>query len=277
MTGFETIPASYVTREKRTFLRIAQSNSRAAMQGSDEYIEGLRPGQFFTNTGVALSDTIEAIMLKFYVSIQVRENAMVMAKNVATLSMEEFDRIAPSLIKTEGGYWLDKSGHKYEEQANFVVLLPQYPELGAMILPLKSSELSMARYWIQLAMKVQNPNVQNEIAPMWSSLWRIKTKLETKQDKKSGRKFTYYVIDTITRVGWIKKEIVAEVQDIFNEVQSTPVQYTPLPLGNDTPAIEQVQPVASLPDTSIGKAVQTVMNTIPSTPVTDGFDDDIPF
>lgn len=271
MTGFETIPAAYLAREKRTFLRIAQSNSRAAMRGSDEYIEGLLPGQFFSNNGVVLGDSVELIMLKFYASIQVRESAMMMAKNVATISVEEFEKLMPLLTKTSGGFWLDKDGRKYEEQANFVVLAPKFPELGAMILPMKSSELGMARLWLQLAMRVQNPNTQGDVAPMWSSLWNLKTKLETKQDKKTGGKFTFYVIDSINRVGWIPKNISLEVQEIFNEVQATPVLYTPMNQTNLLPAGEQVQPV------TIGKPIESIDSLVAQPIKTVEFEDDIPF
>lgn len=182
------------------WLRIAAKNTDAANEDSKDYIDGLKPGYFFnTLTKQVYGKTLKLIVLRYFKTFA-EHTAGKNSEFVRAVPRSEVDKL-PQAAR-QGGQFVLPSGNVIKEQANYLVVLPDYPEAGILRFGLGVGSYKHVKNW----------NAQMQMTGViWAGIWEVTTALTT---AKSGE--TYYSIggDTtnVKLTGYVQPEIVDSVK-----------------------------------------------------------------
>ena len=206
------------------YLRIGQTSGDFMKRGSSKYIEGLRGGDFFGPLSrEVFGDTMRLVVVKYYRNFSVYESKESNAKYLGTITPAQFDRDVRPIGVREKSYTLDKEGHRYVENRNFVVVDYNHPERGPMLASFSSTGTKPANAWYTLLTNVKALKADGswEDAPYWSSVWEVKTAYN--DDPRGG----YYQLATTTRLGWVKAGKMADgyrkVYDELNKIDASKI------------------------------------------------------
>ena len=212
-TGFENISNDCISIP---FLRLAQSNTPQATNGSKDYLEGLVPGKYFNPTTGKIYTEAEFIILGFFRNFTVWHGEPPDAKFVKSISPEDF--IANYQAKThlnDKGKIVDDDGNRYVDTRNFLVISASAPEDGIMLYGMASTAIPASKKWLAKASAVRVKDAEGNIAqaPMWSRVWQLKTSFH---DEPKGK---YWQVSDIQDKGWIPADIAPAVKMAFEEAQ----------------------------------------------------------
>lgn len=204
-SGFSDFGAEDVTMP---WLRIAAKNTDAANEDSKDYIPGLKPGFFFnTLTKRVYGKTIKVIVLRYFKTFA-EHTAGKNSEFVRAVPRSEVDKLPQSA--RQGGQFVLPSGNVIKEQANYLVVLPDFPEDGIIRFSLGVGSYKHVKNW----------NAQMQMTPaIWTGIWELTTALTT---AKSGE--TYYSIGgeqtNVSKVGFVPAEIVDSVKAAFEQAKN---------------------------------------------------------
>lgn len=197
-SGFDDFGAEDV---QMGWLRIAAKNTDAANEDSKDYIKGLKPGFFFnTLSKKVYGKTLKLIVLRYFKSYSEHTPGQ-NGEFVRPVSKAEVDAIPPT--SQQNGHYILPSGNIIKEQANYLVLLPEYPEEGIVRFPLSTGSYKHVKNWNGQILKTPD---------IWTGIWEVSTSLMT---SKQGQ--TYYSIGSetttnVSRAGYVPLEIVDSVK-----------------------------------------------------------------
>lgn len=210
------------------FLRLAQSTHDETKEGHEKYIQGLRPGMFFSpTTGRVYGKEIVAVIVKFYRSFMVYdgEDAMTSKFKGIITPVQFKTEVEPRAIR-KGSYYLDDQGYRYVDARNFILYLPEFIEDGQMLYTMSSTGIPPSKQWITAAeskrVKRKKADGSTEVvqAPIWSVEWRLTAGLV------QGEKQAYYKVTKVRentengRGGWIMKDLAETFRKAFEHLSS---------------------------------------------------------
>lgn len=212
--GFESITQDDLSFP---FLKIAQPTSSQVMEDDDSYIEGLKPGHFFnTVTNARYGKELDVVIIGYYQAILMWGDELGDYKG--QISPLDFKALKPTLSYEENDdgkmEWTDGDGTKYVDTRTYFVILPDYPEDGLMMFSLSSTGITHSKKWITKTRMVQLPakaGVMPKTAPIFTSVWRIGTKLN-KKDSFRWFQIGEKKVSCIERIGWVPGELVPVIK-----------------------------------------------------------------
>jgi len=231
--GFEGVDKDCVSIP---FLKVAQPGTDEAKKGSQKYIPGLEQGMFFCPaTRNVYGEEIKLIVVKFYRQYVIYDSKDSDANFVGTMSPEEFDRnIAPNATR-ERSYHLDRQGYRYVDTRNFIVMVAGRINDGPMLLSLTSTGITPSKKWLAMAQNVRDKNAR--VAPLWASVWDVKTAYF---DNPQGG---YYQLSTVERLGWVHESARAIVKQTFDDAHT--MDSSTIVATEERNVTEEANPLAS--------------------------------
>jgi hypothetical protein len=198
-TDFEQSDLSY------GWLRIAQSQTEAAVKGSDVYIPGLEPGMYFnTMTKRVYGNDVKVIVLKYFRSWTEQTDDSP-GKFVRVVEREEFDELKPTL-EQDGSKWRGlPNGNVITETMNYMVALPDDPEAGFLRFGLSAGGFKAGKKW--------NTLISMKRTPSYTQVWKLVAKFN------KGEKGNYYTIGADGNfagefAGWIDEKSLVSVREM---------------------------------------------------------------
>lgn len=165
-TGLEGLGADDISMP---WLRIAAKNTDAAIEGSTDYIDGLKPGYFFnTLSKKVYGNSLKLIALRYFKSYA-EHTAAQDGDFVRTVPASEVAK----LTRVGTNYPL-AGGHVVKESLNYLVALPEDPEAGILRFSLGPGAYKHVKNWNALMLSAK--------APMWAVVWEVGTALSTSAD-----------------------------------------------------------------------------------------------
>ena len=206
------------------WLRIAQSQTEAAVEGSEGYIPGLRPGMFFnTLTREVYGNDCKVIVLKFFKSYS-ENTAGSPGEFVRGIEADEYEDIIAEVGKnfpiTLG------NGNVVKELWNYWVALPDHPEAGFLRFAMSPGSFKAARLWnsCQMLKKV----------PSYCQIWELHSKFN------KGDKGNFYSIGLDGRftgdfAGFVPQEDLIAIREMadFLSANHDQVKAKAKPVGDD--------------------------------------------
>ena len=226
------------------YLRIGQTSSDYMKRGAAKFIPGLQGGDFFFPlTGEVFGTDMNVVIVKFYRSYSVYESRDSKAKFLGVITKEKYERdIEPTAVR-EKSYTLDPDGRRYVDNRNFVLVDYDHPERGAMLFSMSSTGIKPSKNWLTQAttIKVKKADGSMQDAPIWSSVWNIKTDFF---DNEAGG---YYQVAKVQRLGWVKKGPVADnykkLFDSLRDYDASKIQAQDAEPETEPAAAEDQEPV----------------------------------
>ena len=210
-TGFEGVDRDCI---QTPFLKIAQASSDETKKMNAAYIPGLEPGMFFCpSTKTIYGSDINVVIAHFDRMYVVYEGTGKESKYQGSITSMEYDRdIAPTAVR-EKSYTL-LNGLRYVDTRSFLVIPYDRPYDGAMMFSLSSTGITPSKKLITQAMNVKAmKNGEPVTAPMWSSVWNLKTEYF------SDPKGDYFQLAGINRMGWVNAKLAPKVKQLFEDMQ----------------------------------------------------------
>lgn len=128
------------------WLRIAQRTTKAILEGTENYIEGLKAGMFFNSLdGTVYGKTVKVSVIKFFRSFSEHQDEKD-KKFIRALS----DEGVKPYLNAYGGISKDvktTEGNLIKEQYNYMVLLPDHPDAGMVRLAVSPGGFMSAKAW----------------------------------------------------------------------------------------------------------------------------------
>lgn len=185
------------------FLRVAQKGSPQVDDAKPEYIEGLKPGQYFnTVSGENYGDTVKVQVHGYFHNYVIWKGEKGNGEFSGTMTPEEFREFeSKNKLDRDGGDMVqivDGEEFRYMDTRNFIVSLPEYEEDGIMIYPMSSTGIKAARKWNTLN---NGRRVNGKPAKRYATLWEMKTA----GFEKNG--FTWKQTSSIKSLGWVTPEL----------------------------------------------------------------------
>lgn len=208
------------------FLRVAQKGSPQVDEDKPEYIEGLKPGQYFnTVSGENYGDTLKVQVHGYFHSYVIWKGEKGNGEFSGTMTPEEFREFeSKNKLERDGGdmvHVVEGEEFRYSDTRNFIVSLPEHPEDGIMIYPLSSTGIKAAKKWNTLQ---NGRRVNGRPAKRYATIWEIKTA----GFEKNG--FTWKQTSSIKPLGWVNQDLYEFGKSFESFVQSIKdqgVKYTP--------------------------------------------------
>jgi len=200
-TGYENVDSESLSVP---FLRVAQANTAQINEDEPSYIDGLKLGHFYnTAAGKGYGRELRMVLLGYMRTFVVWGAEMGDFHGV--LTAEEFKKIEPTLTR-KGAMFIGPDGNRYQDTRNFFVVLPDHPEDGVILYPLKSAGITQSRKLLTRASAVRKDGKQ---VPLFASIWKVGT---VKNQNDQG---TWYEIGD-------KKSLVADWEGFVpKELQGT--------------------------------------------------------
>jgi hypothetical protein len=213
-TGFENISNECISFP---FLRLAQTNTPQATNGSKDYLDGLSPGKYFNPTTGRIYHDATFIILGFFRNFSVWKGEPPDAKFVRSITPEDFTANYESRTRpNDKGKIVDADGNRYVDTRNFLVLSAEHPEDGILLYGMASTAIPPSKKWLAKASAIRVKDADGNIAqaPMWARVWQLKPAF---QDKPNGK---YWQVTDIADKGWIDPSLAASARVAFEEAQN---------------------------------------------------------
>lgn len=203
------------------YISIAAKNTDMVIEGSDTYIEGLRPGFFFNaKTKRVYGKKIKVIILDFFTMHKEHTR-----KQAGSNQKDKFVRVVPeSEIKSFSFDQLKDynknglpNGNILEELKVAYVVLPEFKEDGIMVFTLSKGSFKHVRNWWNMIIRTN--------LPFPAHVWEIETAL---MDGGDNSYFSIGNNDTtlVKDLGAIQKDILVDVKDAYELVKGYRSAYT---------------------------------------------------
>jgi hypothetical protein len=207
------------------FLRVAQKGSPQVDDAKPEYIDGLKPGQYFnTVSSTNYGDTLMVQVHGYFHNYLIWKGEKGNGDYGGTLTPEEFREYEKTHNLTRDGgdmvEYVDGEEIRYSDTRNFIVSLPEHEEDGIMIYPLSSTGIKAARKWNTLQ---QARRINGRPAKRYATIWEI----STAGFEKNG--FTWKQTSNIKPVGWATGELVEfgrAFEDFVSAIKEQGVKYS---------------------------------------------------
>lgn len=202
------------------FLRVAQKGSPQVDDAKPEYIEGLKPGQYFnTASGKSYGDSIVVQVHGYFRNFIIWKGPKGAGKYSGSMTAEEFRKFeAENTLQRSGGDFVqiaDGEEFRYTDTRNFIVTLPEYPEEGVMIYSLSSTGIKPAKKWNT----INNTRlIGGKQTKRYATLWQLKSA----GFEKDG--YTWKQTATIEALGWASPDLQAYGQSQEDFVNAIKVQ-----------------------------------------------------
>lgn len=188
-------------------LKIAQKGSPQVDTDQPEYIEGLKPGDFFNSaTGTNFGSVIRIQPIVYFRNFVIWEGAKGQGVFQGTLSVDEFEEMEKekNLVR-DGGDSVDKGAGengmdiRYTDTRNYAVMLPDHMEQGLLVFAMSSTGIKPSKDWnSQNAIRRFNGQKVARYATIWT--------LETAGFTKDG--YAWKQVAKITPDGWADKSML---------------------------------------------------------------------
>lgn len=206
------------------FLRVAQKGSPQVDDGKPEYIDGLKPGQYFnTVSGTNYGDTLKVQVHGYFHNYTIWKGEKGNGDFGGVMTPEEFREFEKSNTLTRDGgdmvQVVDGEEIRYSDTRNFIISLPEHPDDGIMIYPLSSTGIKAARKWNTLQ---QGRRVNGRPAKRYATVWEI----STAGFEKNG--FTWKQTSNIKPLGWATAELAEygkQFEDFVDTIREQGVKY----------------------------------------------------
>jgi hypothetical protein len=217
------------------FLRVAQKGSPQVDEDKPEYIEGLKPGQYFnTVSGENYGDTLKVQVHGYFHNYIIWKGEKGNGEFSGSMTPEEFREFeSKNKLERDGGdmvHTVDGEEFRYSDTRNFIVSLPEHEEDGIMIYPLSSTGIKAAKKWNTLQ---NGRRVNGRPAKRYATIWEIKTA----GFEKNG--FTWKQTSQIKALGWVTQELYEfgkSFETFVQAIKDQGVKYAP-----DTAAAEEAE------------------------------------
>lgn len=211
VTGFEDVDASCVSRP---YLAIAQNTSKMAAVGSQNYIEGLKPGMFYSpTTRQVFGDAIDVCIIKFSHQYAIYTGKDQMGMYTGFKGYISHNNLQGFIQNQDRDLYNPQTKEIAVDKRNFIIMFPSDIEAGMFLYSMSSASIPVSRRLITQAMSIRiqrdNKIVQ---APIWSSIWRLKTGLV------QSKRGMYYQVASIERIGWTPKQVAPVIRGAFEEL-----------------------------------------------------------
>lgn len=207
------------------FLRVAQKGSPQVDDGKPEYIDGLKPGQYFsTVSGTNFGDTLKVQVHGYFHNYTIWKGEKGNGDFSGVMTPEEFREFEKSnSLSRDGGdmvHYVDGEEIRYSDTRNFIVSLPEFEEEGILIYPMASTGIKAARKWNTLQ---QGRRINGRPAKRYATIWEI----ATAGFEKNG--FTWKQTSTIKPLGWASGDLLAygqQFEDFVGAIREQGVKYS---------------------------------------------------
>jgi hypothetical protein len=206
------------------FLRVAQKGSPQVDDDSPNYIEGLKPGQYFnTVSSTVYGDTIMVQVHGYFHNYTIWKGDKGAGEFQGTMTTEEFREFekANNLQRDGGDYVHNVEGEdlRYTDTRNFIVSLPEHQEEGILIYPMSSTGIKASKKWNTLN---NGRRINGRPAKRYATIWELKTA----GFEKNG--YTWKQTANIKPLGWATPELFAfgkEFEDFVSAIKEAGVKY----------------------------------------------------
>jgi len=202
------------------FLRIAQKGSPQVDEDSAEYIEGLKPGQFFnTATSEIYGDEISIQAHGYFQNFTIWKGEKGSGDFQGTMTPDAFRELQSTTnMDRDGGDFtrvVDGEPLRYTDTRNYIVVLPDHIEDGILMYPMSSTGIKASRTWNTLN---NGRRINGSKAPRFATVWSLKTK----GFEKSG--YTWKQVSTVKPISWATPELAKlgiELKDMVDSIKAT--------------------------------------------------------
>lgn len=206
------------------FLRVAQKGTPQVDDDKPEYIEGLKPGQYFnTVSGANYGDTLKVQVHGYFHNFIIWKGEKGAGEFAGTMTPEEFREFQnANTLARDGGdfvHTVDGEEIRYSDTRNFIVSLPEFPEDGVMIYPMASTGIKAAKKWNTLH---NSRRVNGRPTQRYATIWEIKTA----GFEKNG--YSWKQTATIKPLGWATPELRdfgKGLSDLVKSIKDQGVKY----------------------------------------------------
>ena len=186
------------------FLRVAQKGSPQVDDDSADYIDGLKPGQYFnTASGANYGDEIVVQVHGYFRNYTIWKGPKGSGEFSGQMTPDEFTQFEKdnNLVRDGGDmvHTVDGEEYRYTDTRNFIVSFPEHEEDGIMLYPMSSTGIKAARNWNT---RNNGRRINGEQAKRYATLWTLKTA----GFEKNG--YTWKQTSSITPLGWATPELV---------------------------------------------------------------------
>ena len=207
------------------FLKLAQKGSAQVDSDKPEYIDGLKPGEFFnTVTGGIYGDNIKVQVHGYFHNYTIWKGPKGSGTFHDTMTTEEFRAFEKvNQLTRDGGdlvQSIDGEDLRYTDTHNFIISLPEYPEDGIILYNLSSTGCKVARKWNTLN---NGRRVNGRPAKRYATLWDLKT------SGFESNGFTYKQVSGIKPIGWVTPELNEfgkSFEDFVKAIKEQGVKYS---------------------------------------------------
>lgn len=208
------------------FLRVAQKGSPQVDEDKPEYIEGLKPGQYFnTATGTNYGDEIVVQVHGYFRNFIIWKGEKGAGEFNGVMTPEEFQEFsAENKLARDGGdfvHQVDGEELRYSDTRNFLISLPEHAEEGLMLYPMSSTGIKAAKKWNTLQ---NGRRLEGKPTKRYATIWQIKTA----GFEKSG--YTWKQTSQIKPMGWATPDLIAlgkSFEDMVASIKDRGVRYSP--------------------------------------------------
>ena len=185
------------------FLRVVQKGSPQVDEDKPNYIEGLKPGQFFnTASDVIYGDQIKVQVHGYFHNYTIWKGDKGVGEFQGTMTTEEYRAFEKTVtLDRDGGdmvHTVDGDQMRYTDTHNFIVSLPEHEDDGIMIYPLSSTGCKAAKKWNTLN---NGRRVNGRPTKRYATLWELKTA----GFEKNG--YSWKQLSQIKPLGWVTPEL----------------------------------------------------------------------
>lgn len=198
------------------FLRVAQKGSPQVDEDKPEYIEGLKPGDYFnTVSGLNYGSTLKIQVHGYFRSYVIWKGEKGSGDFNGTMTPDEFQTFEKeNTLHRDGGdmvHVVDGETLRYSDTRNFIVSLPEFMDDGIMIYPMASTASKAARKWNTLN---SGRRINGRAAKRYATLWEIKT------SGFEAKGYTWKQTAQIKPLGWVSQELAEYGRSFEDFVQS---------------------------------------------------------
>lgn len=207
------------------FLRVAQKGSPQVDDDKPEFIDGLKPGNYFnTVSGAVYGDVLKVQVHGYFHNYTIWKGDKGNGEFNGTMTTEQFRAFEKeNTLERDGGdmvHYVEGEQIRYTDTHNFIVSLPEFEEDGIMIYPLSSTGCKAAKKWNTLN---NGRRVNGRPAKRYATLWELKTS----GFEKNG--FTWKQTSSIRPLGWVTPTLMEfgkAFEEFTNSIKEQGVKYS---------------------------------------------------